>query len=76
MHPMTTAPEHSLATDPALPHPFKAPPADWASIATIGPDADPTLKHIHIAGPRLGHPPRCRVLGCARPSDDPVHDLR
>lgn len=77
MHPMTSAPDHALAIDPSRPHLFKAPPDDWALFATGG-SSGPGLGtlHVRVAQPRAGHPPRCRVLGCARTPDDPIHDLR
>ena len=68
-------PAHAMSVDPAVPHAFKAPPDDWALFATGG-SSGPGLGtlHVRVAQPRAGHPPRCRVLGCAKPADDPVHD--
>ncbi len=74
--PTTGKPGHALSIDPASPHAFKAPPDEWALIATTGTDAGTGVYHVRVAQPRQGHPPRCRVLGCARPVDDPIHDDR
>lgn len=76
MHVLETSQHHALAVDPAKPHAFKAPPDDWALFVGAQSNGTTGPLYARVAQPRAGHPPRCRVLGCAKPADDPVHDLR